>query len=133
MKNWKKYTFYVSVIIIGFLIGWFTDDSESENPVVEEKVVQLTYKDYEECRVDINCWKTVWDNFLYTVLTDAEDGVIDGDYYLDRVRIFRASDKITDELLKGEIGMYFNSQLRERVYKSKYREAVLDELGLVMN
>ena len=65
MKNWKKYTFYVSVIIIGFLIGWFTDDSESENPVVEEKVVQLTYKDYEN-EIDINCWKT-FGIILYTV------------------------------------------------------------------
>ena len=89
------------------------------------------YTDYDECRLNKECWEKVIDDLVNTAINDANDGVIDTDYYWGRKRITNAIDDLIDDNLKFEINEYFDSKLKSIPYK--LRQPIMDNFGLEWN
>jgi hypothetical protein len=92
---------------------------------------QPYYEKYDECKTDEECWKKVINSLIDTAVEDANDGVIDTDYYWGRKRITNAIDDLIDDNLKFEISEYFNSKLKSIPYK--LRQPIMDNFGLEWN
>ena len=93
--------------------------------------VSFKYTDYNKCRVNIDCWQEVIDDLVNTAINDANDGIIDGDYYRARKNIWDAADKLIDENMKYEISQYANEKLSSIPYN--LQQPIMDNFGLVWN
>tara|TARA_Y100000746_G_C15287549_1_gene360226 strand:+ start:202 stop:726 length:525 start_codon:yes stop_codon:yes gene_type:complete len=92
---------------------------------------EITYKDYNQCRLNEDCWDKVFNSLINTAVNDISDGVVDGEYYYSRKRITDAINDIVDDNLEYKLISLF--QKKVEAIDPKYQQKVLDEFGLELN
>ena len=142
MKSLKNITLSVIVILA---IGLFSIEMFSErgfNCYLESNFGIETncdgfmhksydYSDYDECRLNMDCWQKVIDDLVNSAINDASDGVLDENYYWARKGISSAIDDLIDNDLKFQIGEYFNNKLNS--IPNNLEEPIMEHFGLEWN
>ena len=136
--DWGTVVLYVVFIPIIFLLIVEFTYKRGANCWLEDKLgieticdgflyKEYTYKDYNQCRLNEDCWDKVFNSLINTAVNDISDGVVDGEYYYSRKRITDAINDIVDDNLEYKLISLF--QKKVEAIDPKYQQKVLDEFG----